>query len=276
VDIRVVEGDYFAAQGIRLLRGRAFDARDHAGSAATFVINEALAREQFPGENPIGKRLAYPWPEPIEGEIIGMVDDVRETSMTQDPAPALYRDFSQWTDAGLHVVIRSSGDPLALAAPAREAVRRLDPDLPVASVRTMEEVVAGATARSRLTGYLLSGFAALALLLAAVGLYGVVSYMVTQRRTEIGVRVALGASRGDILRLVVRQGMTLTLLGVALGLLGALALSRLLQALLFGVTSTDPLTFVAVPTVLAAVALLATYLPADRAARSDPISALRG
>ena len=275
-DIRVVGGEYFAAQGIRLLRGRVFDGRDNAQSPPAFIINERLAREQFPGEDPVGKRLAYPWPELIEGEIVGVVRDVREASVTEEPAPALYRTLSQWTNANVNVVIRATGDPLALAGAAREAVRRIDPNLPVASVRTMDEVVGVATARSRMSSYLLAAFAGLALVLAGIGLYGIVSYAVTQRRGEIGVRVALGAERGNILRLIVRQGMVLTLIGLAVGLVGALALTRLLRSLLFGVTTTDPMTFLVVPLILGAVALLASYLPASRAARVDPAIVLRG
>ena len=276
VDLRVVGGNYFPAQGVRLVRGRAFDGRDNAQAPPAFIINEALARQQFPGEDPVGKRLAYPWPEVIEGEIVGVVADVRETSVTDEPAPALYRSLAQWPDGGINVVIRTTGDPLALAGPARDVVRGLDPNLPVASVRTMNEVVGEATARSRMSSYLLAAFATLALVLAGIGLYGIISYAVTQRRGEIGVRVALGAERGNILRLIVRQGMVLTVAGLALGLLGSLALTRLLRSLLFGVTTTDPVTFLAVPLVLASVALLASYLPASRAARVDPAIALRG
>jgi putative ABC transport system permease protein len=275
VDIRVVGGDYFAAQGVRLIRGRAFDERDNAGSGATFVINEALAREQFPNEDPVGKRFAYPWPDLIEGEIIGVVADVRETSITDEPAQALYRTFTQWPGPTVNLVIRTSGDPMAIARAAQDQVHRIDPDLPVAGVRSMESVVAEATARPRMSSYLLGGFAGMALLLAAIGLYGVISYGVAQRRGEIGVRMALGAHRGAITGLIVRQGMVLTAAGLVVGLVGAFALTRLLRSLLFGVTAVDPITFLAVPLVLAAAALLASYLPANRAARTDPAVVLR-
>lgn len=276
VDFRWVAGDYFRAQGVRLARGRAFDGRDHAGSTRAFVVNEALVRQQFPGEDPLGRRLAYSWGgETFEGEIVGVVDDVRETSVTAEASPALYHAFAQWPDGSLNVIVRTAGDPMAVAGPAREAVRGLDPNLPVASMRTMESVVAEATARSRLSSYLLGGFAALALVLAAIGLYGIISYGVAQRRGEIGVRVALGADRRDILRLVVGQGLTLTAVGLGVGLVGAFALTRVLHSLLYGVTATDPLTYLAVPLVLGAVALVATYFPADRASRVDPATALR-
>ena len=274
-DIRAVAGDYFPAQGVQLVRGRLFDERDHAESPTVMIINEELAREQFPGEDPVGKRLTYNWGDDFEGEIIGVVRNVHETSLTDKPATAFYRPFSQFPDGNLNVVIRTTRDPLALAGAVRAQVKALDPNLPVASVRTMESVVADATARSRMSSYLVAGFAALALLLAAIGLYGVIAYGVAQRRGEIGVRVALGAARGDILRLIVSQGMALTAVGLAVGLVGAFVLSRLLRSLLFGVTTTDVVTFAVVPLLLAAVALFASYLPASRAAQVDPAIALR-
>ena len=268
-------GDYFQAQGVRLLRGRVFDERDHAGSAPVVVVNEALAREQFPGEDPVGRRLVFDWDADTEAEIVGVVDDVHEMTLTDAPAPAFYRPLTQHPDGNLNVLVRTTGDPMALAGAVRAQVRALDPNLPVASVRTMESVVADATARSRLSSYLLAGFAGIALLLAAIGLYGIISYGVAQRRGEIGVRVALGADRGSILGLIVRQGMVLTAVGLTVGLAGALALTRVLRSLLFGVGAADPVTFLAVPLLLAAVALLASYVPANRAARTDPAVALR-
>jgi putative ABC transport system permease protein len=274
-DIRVVGGDYFAAQGIRLLRGRAFDERDAATSGITFVVNEAFARDQFPGEDPVGKRAGYHWDEVIVGEIIGVVADTRDRGVTEPPAPAIYRAFAQEPSSRLNVVVRTAGDPIALAGAARDRIRRLDPNLPLANVRSMEAVVSEATARSRLSSYLLTAFAAFALLLAGIGLYGIISYGVAQRRGEIAVRVALGANRSDILRLILSQGMVLTLAGLALGLIGAFVFTRLIQSMLFGVTTADPATFAVVPLVLVAVALLASYLPARRAARVQPAAALR-
>ncbi|MGH9162233.1 MAG: ADOP family duplicated permease [Vicinamibacteraceae bacterium] len=275
VDIRIAGGDYFLAQGVRLVRGRAFDERDQAPSAKTIVINEALVRQQFSGEDPIGKHLTGGG-ERSEGEIIGVVQGVRARSVAEEPSPALYRPFAQVPDGSpLHLVIRTAGDPVGLAAAAREVVRRLDPNLPVAGVRTMEAVVADDTARSRLSSYLLAAFAALALFLATIGLYGILSYVVLQRRGEIGVRVALGADRGTILRLFIGQGMRLAGVGMTLGLVGALALTRLLRSLLYGVSTTDAMTFAAVPLLLVAVAVLASYVPASRAARLDPATTLR-
>jgi predicted permease len=274
-DIRVVGGDYFRAQGVPVLRGRGFDSHDVAKSPPVVVINETLAREQFPGEDPVGKRLTYNWGDDLEAEIVGVVKDVHETSLTEAPAAAFYVPLTQFPAGNLNVIIRTTGDPMALAGAARAKVRALDPDLPIASVRTMESVVSAAAARSRMRSYLLGGLAGLALLLAAIGLYGIISYGVTQRRGEIGVRMALGADRAEILRLVVGQGMALTAAGLVLGVAGGLALSRLLRSLLYGVTATDPVTFVAVVLTLGAVSLLASWLPARRAARVDPVIALR-
>lgn len=277
VGIAIAGGDYFRAQGIQVVRGRAFDARDHADAPTTFVVNETLAREQFPDEDPIGKRLTFPWGDtPVEGTIVGVVEDVRSATVTDPPIQALYRAYPQSPVGQLNVVVRATGEPLALAGAAREAVGRLDANLPVSGVRAMEEVVGNATARSRVSSYLLAGFAALALILAAVGLYGIISYGVAQRRGELGVRVALGADRSRILRLIVGQGLVLTVGGLVLGLLGAFALTRLLRSMLYQVAPADPLTFAAVPLLLLAVALAASYLPASRAARVDPADALRG
>jgi putative ABC transport system permease protein len=275
MDLRVVAGDYFSTLGIPLLRGRAFDARDHERAPTVFVVNQALAREYFPGENPVGKRISYEWGDTISGEIVGVVGNVREMGPKEEPAPAVYRPYAQWPSQRMTVVLRTDGDPRALAAAAGRVVREIDPDQPVAQVRTMEQVLGETVARPRLNLYLLGGFAGVALLLAAIGLYGIVSYSVTQRRHEIGVRVALGAKDGDVLRLIVRQGMGLTALGLLVGLAAALAATRVMRSLLFGVAATDPLTLAGVAAFLAAVALLASWLPARRATRVDPMVALR-
>jgi putative ABC transport system permease protein len=275
-DLRVIAGDYFSALGIPLLRGRAFDARDHADAPPVFVINEELARLHFAGEDPVGKRLGIPWiGEDISGEIIGVVGSVREMGPTAAPSAAIYQAYAQMPSPQMTLVLRTRGDPLALASAAAAAVREIDSDQPVAEVRTMEQVMASTVARPRLILYLLGGFAGVALLLAALGLYGIISYTVTQRSHEIGVRVALGADRADVLRMVVSQGLWLTLTGLLLGLLGALAVTRVMQSLLFGISATDPPTLAGVALFLAGVALLASYLPARRATRVDPIVALR-
>ena len=274
-DIRVVGGDYHRAMGIPLLAGRAFDARETESSPDVVLVNEALARRDYPGENPVGKRITVEWYDTLRAEIVGVVGSVRETGPAADPAPAIYIPYAKRPDDVFHLVARTTGDPEALAGAVREMVRSVDPNQPVTEIRTLEQVAGEAVARPRLYLLLLGGFAALALLLAAIGLYGVIAYSVTQRRPEIGVRVALGASRADVLRLIVGQGMRLTAAGLVAGLVGALALTRLMESLLFGVDATDPLTLAATAILLAGVALAATWLPARRAAGTDPMTALR-
>ena len=271
-DIRVIAGDYFATLGIPLLRGRAFDARDDESAPPVFVINEELARRHFPGEDPIGKRITF---GDVTGEIVGLVGNVREMGPMGEPAPAIYRAYAQMPTARVTIVIRSDGDPLALASSTAAAVREIDPNQPVAEVRSMEQVASRTVTRQRLNLYLLGCFAGVALLLAGLGLYAIISYSVAQRSHEIGLRVALGARHGDVLRLILREGMSLTALGLLIGLAISLAVTRVMASLLFGIRATDPLTLVAVAAFLTAVALLASYLPGRRATRVDPMIALR-
>jgi putative ABC transport system permease protein len=250
------------------------------------VINEALARRQFPNEDPIGKQL-HLVSSHRELEIVGVMRDVkhRELDSAVMTAPmravfdcAIYmpyaQDIPQYRDE-TSMVLRTSGDPLALAGAVRAAVRELDKEQPVAKLQTMETVIRESVAQPRFRTVLLGSFGVLAVVLAAIGLYGVLAHTVAQRSREIGIRMALGARTQDVLVLVLRQGMTLVLIGIAVGLAGAFALARLLSGLLFGVTPTDPVTFTVVPLLLAAVALAACYLPARRAARVDPMTALR-
>lgn len=274
-DLRPIAGDYFGTLGIPLLRGRTFNDRDTENSPPVFIINQELARQHFPDRDPIGKRISYEWDSVISGEIVGIVGSIREMGPTEKPAAAIYVPFAQMPMTRMTMLVRADGDPLGLVSAVRAAVRETDPNQPVADIRSLDQVAGDTVARPRLNLYLLGGFAGVALLLAALGIYGVVSYSVTQRREEIGVRVALGAQRGDVLGLILRQGMGLTVVGLLIGILSALFLTRLMATMLFGIGASDPLTLAGVSAFLAAVALLATCLPAWRAARVDPTVALR-
>ncbi|MBV9924270.1 MAG: ABC transporter permease [Acidobacteria bacterium] len=271
---RNVSADYFRTLGIPVKRGRALAASDADGAQPVLVINESLARSFFPDEDPVGKRVRTgdksPWVE-----IVGVVGDVRHRGLDVDARPEMFFPHTQTPSRRMTLVVRSSGDPAALAAPLRERVRSIDRDQPVGDVKTMEEWVSESVASRRFTAALLGVFAAAAAALAALGLYGVVSYSVAQRTHEIGLRVALGARPRDVLRLVIGQGLTLTLVGAAVGLAAAFALTRVISGLLFNVGATDPSIFVAVPLLLVVVALLACYLPARRATKVDPMVALR-
>ncbi|HYS05472.1 MAG TPA: ABC transporter permease [Candidatus Dormibacteraeota bacterium] len=273
-----VSPDYFRALGIPLLRGRSFDARDLQKAPGVVVISETMARRYWPGEDPMGRRLSFGTND--KGElywmtVVGIAADVLQKGLHTAPRAEAYVSYMQWPSRYSTLIVRSGLDPAGLeAAVGREALA-VDPDIPLYEVKTMREVLDGSLASRRFDMALLALFAALAVLLAAVGLYGTMAYMVTQRTHEIGIRMALGARRGDVLRLVVGQGMALTLAGVTLGVLGALALTRVLSTLLVGVAVTDPWTFGAVAALLSAVAFVACYLPARRAARVDPLIALR-
>ena len=274
-DIRVVAGDYFRALGIPVLRGRGFTGRDTEQTQSVFVINEELAKRYFPDRDPIGQRISFEWDDTVSGEIVGIVGNVREMGPKEAPSPAIYRTYAQMPMPQMTLVIRAAGDPLALASSTAAVVREIDPDQPVAQVRTMERVFGDTVARPRMILYVLGGFAAVALLLAALGLYGVVSYSVTQRRREIGVRVALGAQRGDVLRPILREGMLLTAVGLLLGFAGSFASTQVMQSLLFEVDASDPLTLAGVALFLTVTALAASYVPARRATRMNPVVALR-
>jgi putative ABC transport system permease protein len=262
---------FFRALGIPLRRGRAFTAADESGRVA--IVSEEFVRRYFPGENPLGQRLT----QGQEGwEIVGVVGDVRARGLAQEVQPIVYRPQSAAeASSNPHLVVRATLPPRLLAESVRRAILEVDPDQPVASVRTLDDVVAGSVADRRLTLGLLAGFAGTTLGLAAIGLYGVIAYSVAQRTRELGIRLALGATRRDVLALVLGEGMRLVLVGLLLGLGAAVGLSRLLVTMLFQVAPTDPQTFAAVSLGLLAVALLAAWLPARRAARVDPMVALR-
>jgi len=277
VPIVFISPKYFSTLGVPLLRGRAFTDADKDGAPGVTIINETLARQYFGDENPIGQRMKVGGSERDNQwmEIVGVVGNVRYTGLDAKEEPAYYLPHPQASWRSMYVVVRTAGNPLDLAPSIRNQVWSLDNDLPVAQVRTMEQLLAESVAQPRFRTLLLGIFAAVALLLAAVGIYGVISYSVSQRRHEIGIRMALGASRTDILRLVVGQGLKLAVIGTALGLAGAYGATRLLETLLFGVSTTDAVTFLGISGFLMVIAGLASYVPARRATRVDPMVALR-
>ena len=272
---RVVSPDYFKTLGIPLLRGRAFDERDTEKSTMVAVIDEAFARRHFPNEDPIGKGLDIGNGTDGFCEIVGIVGSVRYSALDAEAAPTMYVPFRQDVFSSMWVLARTAGDPAQLSAAARQVVRDVDRGLPAFSMSPLADVVSESVAQQRFSMLLLGLFAGIALFLAAVGLYGVVAYTVSQRTQEIGVRMAMGAQRGQVLGMIVGGGMRLTLVGVAIGIAGALALARFVESMLFEVTPFDPASYVATAGLLTAVAALACYIPARRAMRVDPIVALR-
>jgi putative ABC transport system permease protein len=278
LETRVVTASYFRTLGIPVVKGRGFAETDDASSPKVVVISREAARRHFPGEDPIGQRIRLGWGPPTDGvggTVVGVVGDVKESGLDEQHLAEIYLPYAQKPVEGMDVVLRTSVPPLSLAAAVRGAVHDLDADLPVARIETLSQIVAASIAQPRFYTALLSAFAGTALLLAALGLFGVISVGVSQRTREIGVRMALGARSGDVLGLVLREAATLALLGIAVGLAAALALSRTLGTLLFNVSPGDPLTFVAAPLVLLLTAVVAALLPARRAAHVDPIEALR-
>jgi predicted permease len=278
-DFRVASPGFFQALHIPLVRGRLFDDRDGPSATPAAVINAALARKQWPNESPLGKIIQF---GNMDGDlrpftIVGVVGDIREASLAEAPKPAFYAYYRQRPvrASSFYFVIDGGGAPTSLIAAARRVVHDLRPDIPP-RFRTMDTVLADSLADRRFTLLLLGAFGAAALLLATLGVYSVISFLVTQRRQEIGVRVALGARSEDVLRLVLRQGAMLALAGIVVGAVAALGLTRLIAGLLYGVSATDPVSFVAVMALLTFVALLASFIPARRASRVDPMTVLRG
>jgi putative ABC transport system permease protein len=269
-----VSPDYFRTMGMRLVAGREFTERDNETAPRVVIISETTARRHFPNEDPVGKRIGNGRPDGWR-EIVGVTADVKHFGLNQDARASMFFPHRQQPARRMYVVARTATDPLSLSSALRGAVAAMDKNLAVSNIVAMEEIAAQSIGGERFTLLLLSVFAGLALLLSAAGIYGVMSYAVAQRTREIGVRMALGAEAGAVLRLVIGQGMLLALIGVGIGLAGSLALSRLMKAMLFGVSATDPLTFAGVGALLALVALLACYVPARRAAKVDPMTALR-
>ncbi len=276
-DIRTVGGRYFEAMGIPLRRGRFFTEQDTSDQPRVIIVDEYMAAQLWPNADPIGKRIRYgdlastaPW-----RTVVGVVGRVKQYMLDADGRIAMYQPQTQSPSRAMFVAVKTHGDPAALAAAAKTAVHDVDPDLPLYHVRPMATWVEQSLARRRFSLVLLTLFAVLALALAAVGIYGVMAYLVSQGTREIGIRIALGATPRTVVAMIVRQGMTVATAGAAAGIVAALALSRLMDSLLFGVRGTDPLTFATVAAVLLTIAFLACYLPARRAARIDPMKALR-
>jgi predicted permease len=273
---QAVSPGYFETARIPLVRGRAFLEADRSGAMRVAVINEVLAEAAFPAEDPLGRRImtgnatGSAW-----ATIVGVVGAVRHDSLTAAPDPELYVPFSQTQVGANSLVVRTRSAPAGIAPAVRERIRAVDPIVPIAHVMTMQDLMGATTRRHRTVFVLLGAFAAIGTVLGMVGIYGVVAYGVRQRVREIGIRMALGARRGAVARLLVREGLGWAAAGIAVGVLAALALTRLMRGLVFGVSPTDPATFVVVSLLLAAVAVLASWLPARRAARIEPTDALR-
>ena len=275
-DYTIAGNDYFRTMSISLLRGRVFSDQDNANSPHVMVVSNAFVNRYFPSEDPIGKRIIFDGDDKTPHEIVGVVADVRRKGLDKDTQPEMYVSLVQNPERRMNLVIRTEArDASELTAAARAQIKAFDPKQIIWRVQTLEDLLGTSVAPRKFNMLLLGAFAGVALVLAAVGLYGVMSYSVTWRVHEIGIRMALGAKRADVLRLVVRQGMMMTLIGLGLGLFGAFWLSSVLRGLLYGVSPTDPLTFAGVSVVLLVVALLACLIPARRATRVDPMVALR-
>jgi len=276
-NLRMISDKYIQAIGMRLIEGRTFNSSDGPNAQRVALINQAAAKAFWPDENPIGTRFRrdndapQPWIT-----VVGIVGDVRQAGLDKPPRPEIYFPYEQWNYfRPSYIAVRTVGDPMALANAVREQVWAVDRNQPVTSMMPLATMLEDYLAPRELQSALLSGFAGFALLLAALGIYAVLAFTVTQRTQEIGVRVALGAQQSDILRGILAGGLKLAALGVVIGLSGALALSKVLATLLFGVSATDPLALIAVSLILTGVALIACYIPARRAANVDPMIALR-
>jgi putative ABC transport system permease protein len=274
-DYRDVTPDYFRTMGIPLLQGRIFTEHDDVDNRRVAIIDRTFAQRFFRGQDPIGKHLQIPDATQPEREIVAVVGAVLDTGLDQEPRPTIYLPSLQSPDPTMSLVVRTALPPSSVLPMIKTAIWTVDKDQPIFNVRPMDEIISGITSAQRVAFLTLDAFAFLALALAAIGIYGVTSYAVVQRIHEIGVRVALGAQRGDILRMVVLQGMKLAGAGALIGLLASLGLTRLMASLLFGVSATDSLTFAGVALLLFVVALLACYIPARRATKIDPMVALR-
>jgi putative ABC transport system permease protein len=281
-DARLVSREYLRAMGIRVVAGRGFGEGDGAGHARVLLINETLARNDFPSENPIGK-VVFVGRDPVPWTIVGIVADVRQFGLDQAPGPQWFADLRQWPDAGgmptfpvgPYYAIRTSGDPSLAVPDVRDIVRQANPAATLYNVATMDQIVANSMMRPRMYAVLLTVFAAVAVGLAAIGIYGVMAYAVSRRTREIGIRVALGARHAEVLGLVLRQSSVLTIIGMTIGVMGAIGATRYLAGLLFATTPLDPIVFGSVAVAFGIIASVAAYVPARRATRVDPAVALR-
>jgi putative ABC transport system permease protein len=281
-DWQVISPEYFRVMGIPLHQGRAFTDADDAHGTQTIIVNEALAHRIWPNGHAVGQQVRMSgMTDSFPRTVVAVVADIRHRGLDADARPEMYLPHAQWPSGGgtasatMYVVVRSARDPRTLAGDVRRTIQSLDPNLPLADVRTMNAVMSGWTAARRLALIVLAMLATTAVVLAAVGLYGVVGYAVSQRTSEIGIRRALGAQAGSVIALVARQGSTPVLLGIVIGIIGAFGASRLIAAMLFQTSAADPIVFLAVPALLTVIAAIATYAPARRAVRVDPIIALR-
>jgi putative ABC transport system permease protein len=280
-DFNAVQPDFFQTVGAALVNGRDFTAQDDLRSAPVVIVNRSLARHFFPGQNPIGKHVrpgignGYGPGEPPMREIVGVIEDMKQGGPSSDAAPEVYAPLAQSPFGTIFLVARTVNDPISIVKAAREQITSLDKNLPIYHVETLDQYFADSVEGPRLSSFLIGGFAALAVLLACLGVYGVVSFTVVQRTHEIGIRMALGADGGNVVRSVLSRGIALALTGVAIGLAGSFVLVHYLSSMLFGVRATDPMTFALTPFALLCVAALASYIPARRAAKVNPTVALR-
>jgi putative ABC transport system permease protein len=277
VGLQSVGPDYFNTLRVPLLRGRTFDQADRAGAKRVAIINQSAAQEFWPNEDPIGKEIwvGVGWEENEFGEIVGVAGDVKYGKVEEAFQPQVYLPYTQPTEPASFVLVRTSNDPTQIVSAVRREILAIDKNVPIFDVRTMEERSADATSRTRFSAVLLGLFSSLALVLAAIGIYGVMSYAVSGRTRELGLRVALGAQPMNVFGLVMRDGLVVTLAGIAMGLAGSLAATQVLGSQLYGIGTTDAATFTAVSMLLAVVALAASYIPARRAMKVDPMVALR-
>ena len=275
-EVRVIEPDYFRTMRIALQRGRLFTGREDARESHVVIVSDALVQRYFPNQNPLGKKITIDMKdENAPSEIVGVVGDVKHYGLDSTPHPTVYWPHPELVYNSMTLVVRSKADPVRLTGSIRAIVQSIDPDLPVSEVRTMEQWMSDSVAQARFNTLLLGIFSTVALLLAVIGIYGVMSATITERTHEIGIRMALGAMPRDIWRQTLVAGAVITLVGLSAGFAASLMLTRLLASLLFNVKPGDPATFALVTAVLASVALLACYLPARRAMRVDPMVSLR-